>query len=189
MSQNRALPARGPTAILHQRLQTEPPPTPSTRTRRPSAHCVGRAAALLPAGMKSDAEGEQRAPCTAETMHWLQSSWRPFPVTRDGQAAAPVKRARAGAGTRPCGTPVSSSARCCSRSTAAAAGPPPICRTGFGTCACAIGALHKQRPPCAGHQPASGALRMQAAARAGRTPYTSSPRAAARDTAGAGPPG
>jgi len=54
-----------------------------------------------------------------------------------------VRRALAGAGTRPCalrarrlcGTPQSSSARCCSRNTAAAAGPPPSRRTGCSTCA------------------------------------------------------
>jgi len=56
---------------------------------------------------------------------------------------APVRRALAGAGTRPCGpratqpsgTPASSSARWCSQSTAASAGPPPTRRTGHSTCA------------------------------------------------------
>jgi len=65
------------------------------------------------------------------------------PYIPTSHAGAAVRRALAGAGTRPCGprarrvsgTPVSSSARCCSRSTAAAAGPPPSGRTGCGTCA------------------------------------------------------
>ncbi len=73
---------------------------------------------------------------------------------KKSQTAAPVKRARAGAGTRSCGprarrvsgTPVSSRARCCSRSTAAAAGPPPSRRTSCGTCACASGTLQSQQP-------------------------------------------
>jgi len=98
---------------------------------------------------------------------------------------------------RPCGPRArqasgmlrSSNARCCSRSTAAAAGPPHSRRTGCGTCVCATDALQNQRPTSAGHQRASGRLGMQAAARAGRTLYTRSPRAAARASAGAGPPG
>jgi hypothetical protein len=82
------------------------------------------------------------------------------------QRGAPVRRVRAGAGTRPCGprarrvsgTPVSSSARCCSRSRAAAAGPPPSRRTGCGTCACARGA--RSRPSA---QPVLGTSRRQGA--------------------------
>ncbi len=61
-----------------------------------------------------------------------------------GKAAAPVRRPLAGAGTRPggprarppCGTPASRSARCCSPSTAAAAGPPRTRRPARRTCAC-----------------------------------------------------
>ena len=119
---------------------------------------------------KSDAKGEQRESCRHTPCTGMQSSWRPFPVSRDGQAAAPVKRARAGAGMRPCGprarrlsgTPPSSSARCCSRSTAAAAGPPPSRRTGCGTCACMTGTLQSQSSPYSGHQPASGRLVLHA---------------------------
>ncbi len=82
---------------------------------------------------------------------WRMSTWAAPSRARacmrrsrvGGWAAAPVRRALAGAGTRPCGlrarpssgTRPSSSARRCSRSTAASAGPPPTRRTGRRTCA------------------------------------------------------
>jgi len=107
-----------------------------------------------------------------------------------GRPRLSVRRALAGAGTRPCvlharlpcGMRASSSARCCSRSTAASAGPPPTRRTGCRTCTrtdvLASRVLHDSRL-------LTGTLR--AAER--RTPSTSSPPGAARACAGAGPPG
>jgi hypothetical protein len=124
--------------------------------------CTEAATAAHQAGPRSPRQASRSAPDRRNTLlillHRAQTQQSPAPHTpkactpaeghgnrpsRDCQAAAPVRRALAGAGTRPCalrarrlsGTPQSSSARCCSRSTAAAAGPPPTRRKDCGTCA------------------------------------------------------
>ncbi len=111
---------------------------PSTAIRRKTKHamvihcaaCLGQSP--LPKNPKHSLHVKQGTPVFVIAY---------FPTTR---LAAPVRRAAAGAGMRPCDprarppcdTQVSSTAQYCSRSTAAGAGPPPSGRTGCGTCAC-----------------------------------------------------
>ena len=123
-----------------------------TRGKRPRPHssyrkagaCAAQDEPLRSGAYQRESLQVQKRRRTSSTLHnSLHAAAHGACAAGDRRAAAPVRRALAGAGTRPCaprarppcGTPASRSARCCSQSTAASASPLPTRRTDCRTCA------------------------------------------------------